>query len=807
MEPLSSPAPRRAPIPNNRDCALDLLRTVALGRVLLWHAFAAPWMTFFAAMPVMFFVAGTLIEEPADQAAHRALLRRRARRLLLPLWVYAAVVAAAGLLREPPGWHSLTTAPTALLHATTWIVPLLDPAGADWHGGWLSTHLWYVRAYLWVLVLLPVLAAVARRAGRALPLLAGAVVLIDLSHRAHVPLVGSGSAAVLIGDAVVFGGFAVLGMAYRRRSAKLPARRLAVGAATAGAATIAYVALAGLPAGGVNDSYGAVTLTGVAWLLAAGAAEAPIRLLAERRWVRSLSRAVTGRAVTVYLWHPPAIVVAYAVLKGSDRFPKMRVVQHWPVPAVAVVALTVASTAVAVAALGWVEDLAARRSPSARGRQRRRTPRVGARAARLAAVVAPGATALALVMPTLVVPVADGDPAGAASVFGAPRPPSFRAALSNDAFATRRAGPATPAVPLAGVDPAGAHLGRALDSWLAGRLGVDAVAVGVAVQGKVWTGAANEADAAPPLTADEEFGALSLTKTFTAALVLREVAAGRVDLDAPVPPIAGLSRDGDATRITVRQLLEHTSGLVDYSAAPGFDGARPLSALEAVRLALAAGLQSPPGAEVHYSNTNFQYLGLLLEQVAGRPYADLLDHLLRAQRLRHTRLGPGGPGWPGFASGGVVSTVSDLARWGDALFTPGKVLPARDVTRLTTLNDKNMALSMWPFCPCGTGPDGEKQYAAVGQHVGFGGLVRFPSGMTLVVRFGPTTESLEELVVDLGHALEAALQEASAAFGASSPRFGLSHYWSREERAQPSRTPSRDRRPSQHGGQFRGGLQ
>jgi CubicO group peptidase (beta-lactamase class C family)/peptidoglycan/LPS O-acetylase OafA/YrhL len=760
MELAPSVTPPRQAGDNRRDAALDLLRTVALGRVLLWHAFAASWMTFFAAMPVMFFVAGTLLEPPAGASSYRALVRRRARRLLLPLWVYGAVVAAAGLLHGPPGWHTISSASVALRHAATWIVPLVDPAGSEWHGGWLSTHLWYLRAYLWVLLLAPLLAILARRLVRTLPVLGLAIVALDLCERADVPVVGSGTTGVLLGDALTYGGFAVLGMAYRRRPGHLPVRRLAACAAAACAATVLYVVFAGLPAGGVNESYGAVVLTGLTWLLAAGAAEGPIRRLAERPATRRLTSAVTRRAVTIYLWHPAAIVLAYTVLNGSGRFPRMGVVQQWPVPTVLVIVLTAASTIVVVAALGWVEDLAARRSSAARGGRGGPTGRVPARAARLAAVVPSAATALAFMVPSLVVPVADGEPAGAAPILSAPRPPSFRAALANDAFAARRT-PAGNVAPLGRVDPAQARLGEALDRWLAGQTGVDAVAVGVAVHGRTWTGAAHKDASTSPLGADDEFGAMSMTKTFTAALVFREVKAGRLSLDRPVPPVAGLRVSGDAAQITVRQLLEHTSGLVEFNAAPGFDGSRPLDAREAVQLALDAGLQSIPGAEVRYTNSNFQYLGLLLEQVAGRSYGDLLGDLLRTQDLRSSRLGPGGPGWPGFSSGGVISTLHDLARWGDALFTPGRVFPAGDVRHFTTLDDKNMALSMWALCPCATTADGEKQYTAIGQAVGYGGLWHFPSGMTLVVRFEPGPG--DAAVVNLGQELERALRAAASA--------------------------------------------
>jgi CubicO group peptidase (beta-lactamase class C family)/peptidoglycan/LPS O-acetylase OafA/YrhL len=759
---MTSASASTAPLPSapaGRDPALDLLRTVALGRVVLWHAFAASWMTFFAAMPVMFFVAGTLLAPPPGRRSHLALVRRRARRILVPLWIYAAVVLTAGVLRHPPGWEAVASVPDGLAKALTWIVPLVDPAGADWHGGWLSTHLWYLRAYLWVLLLVPLLLVLSRHLRTALPLLAAAVAGLEIAGRVGVPLIGVGPARVLVGDAVTYGLFVVLGMAYRRRTRSLPRRKLALGAVAAGGATAAYVVVAGLPSGGVNDSYAAVGCTGLAWLLAAGAAEGPIRWLAERPGVRRTTAAVTGRAVTIYLWHPVAIVVAYAALKGWDRWPQMTVVQRWPAPAVTVVALTVLSTALAVAAIGWVEDLAARRP--ATDRRRRRVPagpRPGTRLARLATVVPSAAATVAFTVPVLVVPVADGD--ATASAVSVPRPPSFRAALANDAFAGRRQPDTDGTAPLRGVHSARAALGRSLSGWLSRQPHIEAVAVAVAVDGQVWTGTAHKKKAPARLKVDDEFAALSMTKTFTTALVLHEVDAGRLSLDSPVPRLQGLRVRGDAARITVRHLLSHTSGLSDYAAVPGFDPAAPIDARRAVQLALGAGLRKAPGAEVHYSNTNFQYLGLILEHVTGRPYADLLAELTAAHGLARTRLAPGGPGWPAFSSGGIVSTLGDLVRWGEGLFTPGQVVQPAWADPLTTLDDLNMALSMWPLCPCATGDDGTKHYTAIGQTVGYGGLVRFPSGMTMVMRADPHFQPLDEGIVSLGQALETALRRA-----------------------------------------------
>ncbi len=78
----SSPARGRSA---GRDPALDLLRSAALVRVVLWHTFAASWPTFFAAMPILFFVAGVLLAASGEGRSHRAVILRRCGRLLPPL--------------------------------------------------------------------------------------------------------------------------------------------------------------------------------------------------------------------------------------------------------------------------------------------------------------------------------------------------------------------------------------------------------------------------------------------------------------------------------------------------------------------------------------------------------------------------------------------------------------------------------------------------------------------------------------------------------------------------------------------------
>ena len=169
--------------------------------------------------------------------------------------------------------------------------------------------------------------------------------------------------------------------------------------------------------------------------------------------------------------------------------------------------------------------------------------------------------------------------AGSTATMPASRRPSVSppAAPSQDAIDGWESAPRTL--------PAG-DLQAALERWLAGQSAARSVAVGVAFTGgatSAWTGEAHLGD--PLFQADDEYGVLSITKTFTEALVLREVAAGHIDLDAPMPAIAGLNVEDDGPVVTPRMLLQHTSGLVNYPKAVGYDPSRPITPREIVSLA------------------------------------------------------------------------------------------------------------------------------------------------------------------------------------------------------------------------------
>jgi Tol biopolymer transport system component len=201
--------------------------------------------------------------------------------------------------------------------------------------------------------------------------------------------------------------------------------------------------------------------------------------------------------------------------------------------------------------------------------------------------------------------------------------------------------------------------------------------------------------------AGERFRVGSVTKTFTATIVLQLVEEGALRLDGTLEDsLPGVVPRGD--EITIRQLLQHRSGLVDYTddrylswleRASRLSATRPIDIL---RFVGSKPLAFKPGVRWGYSNANYIALGLIIEKVTGRTYAQELERrILRPLALEHTELAatqrlpdlkgevPAPPGWPkevdwlnpnlSWAAGAIVSNARDVSRFYSALLS-GHVL-------------------------------------------------------------------------------------------------------------------------------------
>ncbi|MFE6018186.1 serine hydrolase domain-containing protein [Streptomyces sp. NPDC056441] len=205
----------------------------------------------------------------------------------------------------------------------------------------------------------------------------------------------------------------------------------------------------------------------------------------------------------------------------------------------------------------------------------------------------------------------------------------------------------------------------------------------------------------------------SNTKVFTAVVVLQLVGEGKIRLDATVDTyLPGLVRGKgiDGRRITVRQLLQQTSGLPNYTNYLG-DDVRYFEPRELLDIALQHKADFAPGKKWEYSNTNYILAGLIVQKVTGRPLGEEMDQrVIKRIGLRHTYFpAPGDvtirephpkgyyrdsvgaplrdvtemdPSW-GWAAGQMISTGSDLNRFFTALLA-GRLLPAAQLAQMRT---------------------------------------------------------------------------------------------------------------------------
>ncbi|WP_431926645.1 serine hydrolase domain-containing protein [Nonomuraea jabiensis] len=246
---------------------------------------------------------------------------------------------------------------------------------------------------------------------------------------------------------------------------------------------------------------------------------------------------------------------------------------------------------------------------------------------------------------------------------------------------------------------------------------------------QVWYGTAGVSDTETGRKRhqDERFRIGSATKSFTAAVVLKLVAEGKLSLDDTLQKhLPGLF-DGTAYepgKITIRQLLNQTSGLFAYNHDPDlvklgtgqewfkhrYDTYTPE---QLVKIALKHPPVNLPGERFWYSNTNYILAAMIVEKVTGRPFTHELDRIvIRPLHLTGTSLPGTDPKIRGphpvhystlfsqdpnptihdatemnqsfaWTAGGMISTTSDLNRFFSALFG-GRLLPAAQLREMLT---------------------------------------------------------------------------------------------------------------------------
>ena len=130
-----------------------------------------------------------------------------------------------------------------------------------------------------------------------------------------------------------------------------------------------------------------------------------------------------------------------------------------------------------------------------------------------------------------------------------------------------------------------------------------------------------------PNEADTKFRLGSITKQFTATLILQLVEQGKVKLDGKLTDYLPDYRKDTGQKITIHNLLTHTSGVPNYTALPGFFqnvSRNPYEVKEFVTKYASGDLEFEPGTKFNYSNSGYFLLGAVVEKVTGKPYEQVL---------------------------------------------------------------------------------------------------------------------------------------------------------------------------------------
>ncbi|MFC7546519.1 acyltransferase family protein [Plantactinospora sp. GCM10030261] len=346
-------ADQSAPAAPPRDSYLDLWRAAALVRVVVYHVFGWIWLTvLFPAMGLMFALAGSLMAGSLDRTGSSA-VRRRLRRLLPPMWAFAVIALPLLLLT---GWNGAPATPLHWGELVWWLFPARTPpvGGQSW--AWaFNVVLWYLVTYLWLVLLSPALLAAFRRwpwrtmaLALALPVLA----------RFEIVQLG-GYLAEQFTNVASYLACWLLGFAHHDGLLRrIPARRYATAVVALAVAGAGWIVVFGATTGtwDVNRVHGGNTLWSVAFVATVLRFRPTLAWLHRVRPVARTVHLLNARAVTVYLWHLPAGMLAALLLTPVDT-------HNYAANVVLRLLVVVALTALPVLALGWVEDVAARRRP------------------------------------------------------------------------------------------------------------------------------------------------------------------------------------------------------------------------------------------------------------------------------------------------------------------------------------------------------------------------------------------------------------------------------------------------------------
>ncbi|MFI0460774.1 MAG: serine hydrolase [Ilumatobacteraceae bacterium] len=633
-----------------RDTALDGLRALAIIRVITWHASGWSWTTWIiSSVPAMFVVTGALLARSMQNASALQTLRKRFKRLLLPLWVYSFVVYVLSL-----HFHVRTSA------LWTFLLPFNQPTSLI-ASQWFTSAMWYLRAYVWVLVLAPFIYSLTRRFTSLIPV-AGIIAVIALAIW-NIDTAGFGWA---VGDIVLYSTCTAAGMAWLVNGR--PSVRTLHYAATAFLAGACGWLMYRQPLDGVvNNDHVLHLFIGGFWT--ALLLHFPETLSSFSR--TSISRFLNKYPLSIYLWHSMTAWFFWQLVPHTIPT-QVRVLL--------IISLTFAALPVVTYIVGlfeqrkihWLTVLQV-------------SPRIVIAAVAVMAInIGPISHRLDFVRTPLNQPL---PPSAAPKIVKIEIEDDVKKFLNSSSFK----------------DNAWFKREAEMQSILDQRtkeMGLgSARAIVVTRDGHIWHGISGNMR-----SFDQPSLIGSLTKTFTTTLIMQLAEEGLISLDDPVGDMGMGFKHG---QITIRQLLTHTSGLSKYKTNNGYV-AKGTTPMDVLKYTSKQPLRSPPGAYVDYSTSGFSLLGLILEQKTGMTFEELLRTRITDSLGYNISTFRGDYGSIGFSTGGIIMTMDDLADWSRRYF----------FDRTTTKESWDWAMrettgvGTHGYCPCRN-----KSFLALG-HIG-----------------------------------------------------------------------------------------
>lgn len=247
--------------------------------------------------------------------------------------------------------------------------------------------------------------------------------------------------------------------------------------------------------------------------------------------------------------------------------------------------------------------------------------------------------------------------------------------------------------------------------------------VAVSQHGKlIYTRSTGFADVETQLKSDAQtrYRIGSISKTFTAALVLKAVEENKLSLDQTIDHFfPGIM---NADKITISHLLYHRSGIHNFTSNADYSewNTRPKSIEEMTAIISKGGSDFEPGSQAKYSNSNYVLLSFILSKIYSKPYSSILNEkICKPAALKNTYFGGKvnlqhnesnsykfTGNWQketetdlsiAMGAGGIVSTPADLTKFAEALFAE-KVIRRKSLEQMSTIKDNyGMGLIPIPF--------------------------------------------------------------------------------------------------------------